>query len=932
MKKSYISIIILLFLSLNSLFAQYKEEGESITSTSDFLTAEDTYSRAVLYNLSESGESKPLLWGLDLAWLSEGNIRRGIAFMGKENVDIVRSSFTPTSALVDGDLAEDELATVNERINIISTWLGNMDIALNSDHPSVDESFTENAANWAELIQVTKKHHEDAGHTVITVSPFNEPDYSATGQGDIDDFYAICGELRNRSEFDNVRISGGNTLSTDEALGWYNTLKDRLDEGNTHQLAGSFDSYTTFYETVRANGHHATNDEMHNVMEAMVGVEYGLQTGIWWGTAEYARGEFVKASDGVRLGYAENRSKWTAASVYRNTDGEVQLFGGASERQAYTTTYSAVSEDRDVFYNGYGPQREYSMVIPGGTSYQTDQPNAERVVNIQWGDDIQPVIDGRYILVNRNSSKVIQVANASTEELAYLEQGSNSGASHQQWDVTPVESTVGGDFSYFTFTDVNSGLNMDLLNWSLDNGTNIITYSETLGANQQWFLEYAEDGWFYIRSRQSACSLQVEDASTDDNAAIIQYEKTEAYNQQWRFLPVDAPVEFDAPEAPQNLSSTAYKVSIRLDWDAPSDEDVSSYTIFRSESADGDYNTIARNVTTTAYVDNTIEAGKTYYYKVKAIDYSLNYSAYSIVVSASASDENTLICRLPFDGNCQDSTINLMHSAPYGDISYTDGKMGTGALVLDGADDFVKLPSNIANSQAITIAAWVYWKGGSAWQRIFDFGHDENQSMQLIARTSSGTMQFSICDGNETQAIDMETLDAYTWSHIAVTLGDDGFVLYVNGEKVAESTDITIRPSDVKALLNYIGRGQTASLTFNGSIDDFRVYNYQLTQSEVVEASEIQSDDIKEIEDNDLLVHIWPIPAIDEINISIKDENAAGTYTMQTYSITGKLVHETTIEASNNKQITISDLSSGIYIIKVMNEQNTYLQKVIVQK
>jgi hypothetical protein len=37
-----------------------------------------------------------------------------------------------------------------------------------------------------------------------------------------------------------------------------------------------------FYKTVRANGHHATGDELHNVMEAMVGVEYGMQTGIWW--------------------------------------------------------------------------------------------------------------------------------------------------------------------------------------------------------------------------------------------------------------------------------------------------------------------------------------------------------------------------------------------------------------------------------------------------------------------------------------------------------------------------------------------------------------------------------------------------------------------------------------------------------------------------
>jgi len=178
-----------------------------------------------------------------------------------------------------------------------------------------------------------------------------------------------------------------------------------LDEGNTHQLAGSFDNFASFFTTVRANGDHATADECHNVMEPMVGVEYGLQTAIWWGTAEYARGEFVKASDGARLAYAEHRPNWTAASVYRAPDGKVQAFGGTSERQAVTTTYRFVSKDRDVFFEGYGPLREYYMELPGGTGYQNGQTGAERVVNITTGEDIQPIINGKYILINRISMK-----------------------------------------------------------------------------------------------------------------------------------------------------------------------------------------------------------------------------------------------------------------------------------------------------------------------------------------------------------------------------------------------------------------------------------------------------------------------------------------------------------------------------------------------
>ena len=43
-----------------------------------------------------------------------------------------------------------------------------------------------------------------------------------------------------------------------------------------------------------------------------------------------------------------------------------------------TTTYRFVSKEKDVFYDGYGPQREFYLEMPGGNSYQDDeQRNAD---------------------------------------------------------------------------------------------------------------------------------------------------------------------------------------------------------------------------------------------------------------------------------------------------------------------------------------------------------------------------------------------------------------------------------------------------------------------------------------------------------------------------------------------------------------------------
>ncbi len=848
--------------------------------------------------------------------------------MGADNVDLVRASFQPTHPLVDGDLQQEQIDWLNLRLSFVALTGPNTKVALNSDHPSVSSWYKNadgsvNAARWAQLLDVTTRRVQEAGRTVVSIAPFNEPDYG-WGQGSMQDFYNIADLLKQNSRFDNIRISGGNTLNADQALPWYNFLQPKLDEGNTHQLAGSFNSYANFYQTVRANGDYATNDELHNVVEAMVGVEYGLQTGIWWGTAELARGEFVKASDGVRLGYAEHRPNWTAASVYRHPDGKVQAFGGASERQATTTTYRFVSKDKAVFYDGYGPQHEYTLVMPGGTGYQQGQPNAERVVNITWGEDIQPVINGRYIIVNRNSGKVMEVAGASTNAGANVQQGTYTGAANQQWNVVPVDARVGGDFSYFSITSGHSGKALDDNNWSLDNGANIIVWDDAKGANQQRYLDYAGDGWFYIRSRHSAKSLQV------NGENIVQWEQNGGTSQQWRFLPVGAPVEFDAPTAPGNLIATANAASVRLTWTASPETDVAGYTIFRAEVAGGAYNTIARNVPTTAFVDNSAAAGVQYFYKIKAVDRSLNRSVYSNQVSATPTGDNGLVSHYQFDDNLLDGSINFNHSAKLGGTSFVTGKAGNKAIALNGTDAFLQLPATLANQQEITVATWVNWNGGSAWQRIFDFGNGEAENVFLTPSSGAGTLRFVIRNGGDEQQLNAPGLPVGQWSHVAVTLGASGASLYVNGVLVAESSAITIRPLDFKPVLNYIGRSQYPDPLFNGAVDDFRVYNYALSAGEVAQLATTITSVPDLLKEESLAV--WPVPARDVIHLSTFSDNMGGTATVRLMDMNGRVVESKELKGTNDTELHVSNLPAGIYMLRLTNTKETLVRKIIIER
>ncbi|MDX8337549.1 RICIN domain-containing protein [Draconibacterium sp. IB214405] len=922
MKTAILLSLILLVLGVST--SQMKAQTASI---SDNLIVQPVADRNVTFSLSESGVVRPVSWGLDLAWLSEANIRRGVRFMGSDVVDIVRSSFMPTDTIANGELTGTALTNTNLRLDIIDKWLSpDVKVALNSDHPSVLSWYYKNAPHWSEMIDVTAKYHEDRGYTVITASPFNEPDYSATGQGTMEDFYNIVAEMRNNPRFDNIRISGGNTLNNDFALEWYNYLDPAgLDEGNTHQLAGIFDTYAAFFEAVRANGDHATADEMHNVMDAMVGLEYGLQTGIWWGTAEYARGEFCKASHGERLGYAEHRSNWTAASVYRAPDGKVQAFGGVSERQSVSTTYRFVSEDKAVFYDGYGPQRVFTMELPAGNpgTYQTTlHTNAEKVVNITWGEDVQPAINGTYKLVNRQSGQVMEAVGTSNGD--NIQQGVDSGSENQQWQVIPVSSRIGGDFSYFHIRPV-AGKSMDLYNFSLENGENINIWAIGNASNQQWYLEYAEEGWFYIRSKESALCVQV-----NDTGNVEQWEKTALENQQWRFLPVDAQIDFDAPAAPSGLVATGNAVSIKLQWTANSENDVAGYDVLRAESAGGEYNTIGREVNATSFVDNMVVPGLQYYYKIRAVDQTLNRSSYSGEVSASATNDDDLVMHLTFDNeDTKDNTINLNHGVAEGG-TFVEGKIGSGALSLDGSGDFVQLPENIANHNEISIAAWIQRTAYTVGRQIFNFSFSEDEYMYL-SPAEGGQLKFAIKHNGVEQTLTSPQLPVLEWAYVVVTLGDDGAAIYVDGQLLAESAEITIRPSDINPLVNYIGLNPSTKKLFDGIIDDVRVYNYQLTGTEVTELYNDLTTAVFDyrMEESDLKV--WPIPASDILHINYSEYTMQDYSSFQLFNMNGVVIKDIDMKSTNVKELDVSDVPTGIYMLRMVTSEGALAKKIVIK-
>ncbi|WP_373228587.1 LamG-like jellyroll fold domain-containing protein [Cohnella sp.] len=203
-----------------------------------------------------------------------------------------------------------------------------------------------------------------------------------------------------------------------------------------------------------------------------------------------------------------------------------------------------------------------------------------------------------------------------------------------------------------------------------------------------------------------------------------------------------------------------------------------------------------------------------------------------------------------FEGNANNS-FGASHGIVEGAPVYTEGKIGQ-AINLNGTDEYVSLPSThaLSTSDAITVATWVNWKGGNQWQRIFDFGNDRNQYLFLTPRSGNNTLRFAIKNGGGEQLIQTSQLPANQWVHVAVTLGSGTAKLYVNGEQKATASNFTIKPSDFKPKVNYIGKSQWPDPLYNGMIDEFRVYNYVLGAEEIKAA---MSNTAKKWIDNTLL-------------------------------------------------------------------------------
>lgn len=833
--------------------------AQIVTTASSSMTA-GSWLSTVPYDISDEGTEHEFMFGMGgWSWDFFGYQQRN--HCGTENLDIARIGFTGRfdssyDALTDAQ----KTAIDTEFTNALPTGVKKIFLLCGIGNEGKDQGNAPSTPTWSTTqrnnyvndIVRAAEYIESKGYEIFAVAPFNEPDYEVTYTGNASNFNAVAAIMQEKPILAG-KVFGPSTLNSTEAGNWYPTVKNNINYANTHQLSGTnFTDYTSFWSTAKSDGKSPVADEMHNVMEAMICINYGGVAGTWWGWEGITRGEYVRIiNDGTQLSYKEQPDKWMTASVNKyKTGNRVEAFIGTSERQAVASNFTFLSKGRLAYYDGKGPFYDYSQDVPGGASgsYQNGQTNAERLINISTGEDV-PIehIAGKYKIVNKATGKILSLTNGNATTRGNVYQWSDGGLDNQSWDVYPIDSTTVADFSYVTIRNSNTStlyLYLDAEAWNMDNGANVSVWSDsdTAPANawQRWHLRYVKDGYYNIINHNTGLFLDVYNGNIADGTNVMEWEGNGGDNQLWKFVPADHSVDAIAPSAPTGLQATAQSGGIKLTWNANSDDDIYRYMIYRYNELVGIWECIGRKVQGTAFLDNTCRKGVTLRYRIKALDKSYNLSAASAEVSSTTLSAPSLIAQ--WSGmSLKDSGPNKMNVALFGTTFTTENDHA--AFSFDGSDDYVKLPYHAADMQEMTFTAWVKGSSTTAWQRIFDFGNGEDEYL-FLTPTNGSAMRFEIKKDGVTQGLNATTtLGTGTWQHIAVTIGTNNVKIYINGTENASTSDITLRPSDIAPTICTLGRSQFDSdPRFKGLMSDVRLYNYELTAGEIQTLANITSN------------------------------------------------------------------------------------------
>ncbi len=314
--------------------------------------------------------------------------------------------------------------------------------------------------------------------------------------------------------------------------------------------------------------------------------------------------------------------------------------------------------------------------------------------------------------------------------------------------------------------------------------------------------------------------------------------------------------DLQLPTAPSLLKITAKSaVDVQMQWQPASDNvGIGSYKVFRNDIE------IAL-VPDCTFTDTDVQADTVYWYHVTAVDVDGNQSTQASNRACARTNAllalDGLVGHWPLDSGqgsvAPDSSANNNDGTIAGSgWAWADGRYGSALSFSGGSGDKIDLGAlDVTDSSEMTIAAWIYangFKPGGQDNRIVSksTGTSTASHYWMLGTYNSGGVKLRFmlkADGVSDALVASDgVIGLGAWVHAAAVYDGQDMILYKDGAEVgrmAKSGTVDFDP----LVPAYIGSNAYDYGTWNGRIDDVRIYDRALVPSEIQEVmNNIQPD------------------------------------------------------------------------------------------
>ena len=166
------------------------------------------------------------------------------------------------------------------------------------------------------------------------------------------------------------------------------------------------------------------------------------------------------------------------------------------------------------------------------------------------------------------------------------------------------------------------------------------------------------------------------------------------------------------PATPTNVTIGSALKSVFLDWTNPSDKDLAYINIYRNTTNNFSTSTLITNVYGASYTDTTTSQGTTYYYWLKAVDFSGNES---VNPSTAVSITPGLVQATDINNFAVDATKLYANVIVLTGDSWSDNSPAGGSVAWS-AHTLVYGGASYSISSGNTSNKYIYWTGGTTYQ------------------------------------------------------------------------------------------------------------------------------------------------------------------------------------------------------------------------